>query len=190
MSLFRWALTILTFPIGGWIAIHIVGAVTDPLKAATAGAIAGAVIGAGQAFALGRGIRWRWMTGTTAGMAAGSAATAALTGSATTVWTLALNGLVAGLAVGAAQGAAARWRWHLILIWAGTVAASWATAWVVTALVISDRVERGFIIFGLSGAALATAATALVLRRILGPLAISAVDAPRVRSGEPVEATR
>lgn len=190
MSLIRWALSILAFPVGGWIAIQPFGAVTNPVNAAVAGAIAGAVIGAAQAFALGRGFRWRWLAATMVGMSIGSAGAAAMTSSATTVGALALSGLATGLVVGAAQGAAARWGWRLIALWASTVALSWAAAWVVSANVIGAHDAHGFIIFGLSGAALVTAATALVLRRSLGSRATDAADSNGVSTAEPIEATR
>ena len=176
MSLIRWALSILAFPIGGWIAIQLVGSVNSALTAALAGAIAGAVIGAAQALALGRDFRWRWLAATVVGMAAGSAGAAAATGAAMTVAALAISGLTAGLMVGVAQGIAARWSWRVIAAWASAVSFAWSAGWVITAYVITDNVERGFIIFGLSGAALVTVITALVLRRILGPIPKRASD--------------
>jgi hypothetical protein len=191
MSLVRWALSILAFPIGGWIAIQPVGSVNSPFTAASAGAIAGAVIGAAQALALARNFRWRWLAGSVVGMAAGSAAAAVLTSAATTVAALAISGLIAGLIVGAVQGIAARWGWRVILVWVSTVGLAWSAGWVITANVITDNVERGFITFGLSGAALVTVVTALVLRGILGPITKPVADATHVTVAEPVvEASR
>ena len=167
MSFVRWAPTILSFPIGGWVATTVVGPVTGPPAAALAGAIAGAAIGAAQWWALGRRVNWTWLLGSILGMAAGSALSAALTGAATTVVALITAGLVAGATMGAAQGLSLRRGVRVTGLWAATVGLSWGAGWAITANVIIDA-ESGYVIFGLSGALVVTIVTGLVIRRILG----------------------
>ena len=168
MSLFRWLLTFLGFPLGGWLAAVVVGPVHDPAAAAGAGAVAGAVIGLTQWWALRPMVGWRWPAVTSAGMAAGSAVAIVVTGAATTPGALALGGLVSGAVVGALQGRTLHRGPRATAVWAVSVGLSWAAGWFVTANVIVDA-ERGYAVFGSSGAAAATVLTGLVLRRMLGP---------------------
>jgi hypothetical protein len=118
------------------------------------------VIGAGQWLALrAHGIGRRWIAHTAVAMSAGTAAAAVLTGAGTELRDLALTGLVAGAAVGAAQAAllgAGRW--------AAVTAAAWTLGWLPTVAIGVD-VERGFVVFGASGAVLVTLLTGLALRR-------------------------
>jgi hypothetical protein len=161
MTFTRWLPTFLAFPLGGLIAIETVGSVHDPLSAAAAGLLAGAVIGSGQWLALrARGVGRRWIAYTAAAMAAGSALAAALTGSGTELADVMLAGLVTGAAVGGAQsrllgrGAGA---------WVAATAAAWSLGWLATWLTIVD-IERGYAVFGSSGAIVATLLTGLALR--------------------------
>lgn len=173
MSFLRWAPTILGFPLGGWLAMQLVGSVTNPVTAALAGAVAGAVLGAAQWIALGRRADWLWLAASILGMAAGAAFAAVVTGAATTTPALIVTGLVTGAVVGASQGTSLRRGWRISAVWAATVGLAWAAGWAITANVIVD-IESGFATFGLSGALLVTIITGLVLRRILGPVAHAA----------------
>ncbi|MDI3212184.1 hypothetical protein [Arthrobacter sp. AL12] len=168
MSLYRWLLTFLGFPLGGWLAAVLVGPVHDPAAAAAAGAIAGAVIGLTQWWALRSRVGWRWPVATAFGMASGSALAVVATGAATTPGALALGGLVSGFVVGAGQGLTLRGGPRTAAVWTLAVGLAWAAGWFVTANVIVDA-ERGYAVFGASGAVVATMLTGLVLRRILGP---------------------
>ncbi|HEV7567231.1 MAG TPA: hypothetical protein VGO31_14895 [Microbacteriaceae bacterium] len=190
MSLIRWALSILAFPIGGWIAFQLVGSVNSPLTAVAAAAVAGAVIGAAQGLALGRRGGWRWAIATVVGMVAGSVLSALLTGAATIVVALAITGLVTGALVGAAQSATLRRGWRIVAAWTATVGLAWSAGWVISANVIAVNIDSGFVTFGLSGALLVTVVTAVVLRRILGPLAKRAAAATSAHSEVVVEAGR
>lgn len=174
MSWIRWALTFLGFPLGGWLAAVLIGPVHGPVTAAGAGAIAGAAIGLAQWWALRPRVGWDWPAATAAAMAGGSAIAVVVTGAATTPGALALGGLVSGAVVGAAQGIVLRKGPRVGVIWAAAVGLGWAAGWFVTANVIIDA-ERGYVIFGSSGAAVATVLTGLVLRRILGPAGKPAV---------------
>jgi len=176
MSLLRWAFTLLAFPLGGLLASLAVGPADAPLEAAAAAAVAGAVIGGAQALALGRRTGgWRWIAATVSGMVVGATVSSLATGGETSVLALSLTGLVTGAVVGLAQSLVlVRRRLSLPsrllagAVWTATVGLGWAVAWLVTANVIVDA-ERGFAVFGSSGALVVTAATAIVLRLLLGP---------------------
>ncbi|MDA0180453.1 hypothetical protein OJ997_09125 [Solirubrobacter phytolaccae] len=153
MSLKRWLPTFLGFPLGGLIAINTVGSVTGPLSGAAAGVVAGAAIGAAQWLALRTDTRW--IAYTAAATGAGGALAAAL-GAGPIV-----TGLITGATVGAAQSALLESRSRPA--WIATSSAAWALGWFVTSNVIVD-LERGYAVFGSSGAVLATLLTGLVLR--------------------------
>jgi hypothetical protein len=161
MTLKRWLPTFLAFPIGGLLAFETVGSATGPASAAAGGLLAGAVIGVGQWLALrNEGIDRRWPLFTAGAMTVGSALAAAVTGAGTEVADLVLTGAVAGAVVGAAQG--------LLLCsraWAAVTAASWALAWLISAGVLAQQADEGFVVFGSSGALVATVLTGLALRR-------------------------
>ncbi|MCU1442009.1 MAG: hypothetical protein JWQ59_159 [Cryobacterium sp.] len=185
MSIIRWALTFLAFPIGGWIASQLVGPADTPLAAVAAGAIAGAFIGGGQWLAVRRRVSWRWIPTTSLGMALGSALSSAVTSSSTTMTALLVTGAITGAAVGAGQGVLLHRGWRIASAWAASVGLSWAMGWFLTAGVIVD-IEFGYIIFGASGALAVVAITGLVLRRVLGP--VRRKDA-RIPSSDGVQVT-
>ena len=169
MTFKRWLPTFLAFPVGGFLAVQTVGSLDDPVTAAAGGLIAGAVIGAGQWLALrSRGVGRRWIGLTAAAMAAGSAVSVIATGAGTERADVMLAGVLTGAAVGAAQssllprGAA---------VWTAVSAAGWALAWLTTSFVIVD-IERGYAVFGSSGAIVVTVLTGLALRRVLGTTAV------------------
>lgn len=167
----RWLPTFLAFPLGGVLAMWVIGSSTSPASAAAGGLIAGAAIGAGQSLALRAGARW--IVATATAMAGGAAVAAALTGSGTDVPDVMLAGLVTGAAVGAAQS--------LVLprgaaVWTAVTAAAWSLAWLTTASVIVD-IERGHHVFGSSGALVATVLTGLALARIYPAPAVAPTPA-------------
>jgi hypothetical protein len=159
MTFKRWLPTFLAFPLGGLVTIHAVGSADSPVKAALGGLIAGAIIGAGQWLAL-RPSK-RWIAYTAGAMAAGSAVAAVVTGSGTEATDVMVTGLITGAAIGAAQstllpkGRAA---------WTAITATGWSFGWLATWLTIVD-IERGYTVFGSSGAILVTVLTGLALRR-------------------------
>jgi hypothetical protein len=161
MTLKRWLPTFLAFPLGGLLAFETVGSATGPATAAAGGLLAGVVIGAGQWLALrDHGVDYRWPLVTAAAMAAGSALAVAATGAGTDTADLILTGAVAGAAVGTAQAALLR-----SPAWAAVTAASWALAWLISAGVLAQQADEGFVVFGSSGALVATVLTGLALRR-------------------------
>jgi hypothetical protein len=165
----RWLPTFLAFAIGGELAIETVGSLDDPLSAAAGGLLAGTVIGAGQWLALrSRGIGRRWVAYTAAAMAAGTALAAKITGAGTELEDLMLTGLIAGTAVGAAQSMLLARDGLRSAAWTAITAISWPLGWLATSAIIVD-VERGYYVFGASGALLVTVLTGLALRRMAAP---------------------
>jgi hypothetical protein len=157
MKFMRWLPTFLAFPAGGFLAMGVVGSLEGPVSAAAGGLVAGAVIGAAQWLAL--GTTKRWIAYTAGAMAAGSAVAAVVTGAGTEVQDLVITGLIAGGAVGAAQATILGSAY-----WAAVTAASWSLAWLVSYAVIGANADQGFIVFGSSGALVATLITWLALR--------------------------
>lgn len=167
MFIARWLPTVIAFPVGGLLAIQIVGSLEGPLTGAVGGLLTGAVIGAGQWFVLrSHGLRARWVALTAGGMAAGSALAAALAGTSTTIGALVVTGLVIGLVVGALQATQLRRGARVASAWTALVGVTWGVGWLISGNVIVDA-ERGYYIFGLSGALLVTLATGVTLSRIL-----------------------
>jgi hypothetical protein len=184
--LLRWALTFLAFPLGGFLVLPLVP-IDDPLTAALASVVTGAVVGLAQWWALRRIVTWRWAAATAAAMVTGSTLATLLVGGPTSVWAVAAAGLISGALVGAAQGILLRRGPRIAVVWTAVVSASWSLGWVVTAGVISS-VETGFAIFGASGAAVVTLITGVALAVILrlrgadaGPATVRPVPAASVR---------
>jgi hypothetical protein len=174
-SFTRWLPTFLGFPLGGLLAIETVGSVRGPLTAAAAGLLAGAVVGAAQAparygaaflrrggSAAGRRPALQWVGATAAATAAGSALGVALTGAGHGLTDVLVLGAVTGVAVGAAQSALLG---RARLAWTAATGAAWALGWLATYETIVD-IERGYAVFGSSGALVATVLTGLALRAV------------------------
>jgi hypothetical protein len=165
-----WMLAFLGFPLGGLLANLVVGSVDGVLSALFAGVLAGAVIGAAQFLALrGRlGVGPGWIPATAVGLGMGDAVGAALTGSGTGIVSLVVTGIAAGTFVGGSQWALLRRRVAAAILWPPVVAAAWTIGWSVTWSIGVD-VERGYAVFGSSGAlvfaAITGAAMLLITRR-------------------------
>jgi hypothetical protein len=162
MTFKRWLPTFLAFPLGGLIALLVLGSLDGPLTAAAGGLLAGAVIGAAQWLAL--GTTKRWIAYTAGAMAAGSALAAVVTGAGTELQDLMVAGLITGAAVGAAQGTIL----GATAAWTAITAATWSFAWLVSYAVIGVNADQGFFVFGSSGALVATLITGLALRFLQG----------------------
>lgn len=166
-TLLRWLPTFLAFPVGGLAALALVGPVRSTITALLAGLVAGAVVGLGQWLALrGRGVGALWIPLTSVGMGAGAGIAAALTGTSTTTAALTVTGGITGALVGLAQSNTLRRGLGARTAWVAVVSGAWAAAWWTTAHVIIDA-ERGWAVFGSSGALLATLLTGLALPRVL-----------------------
>jgi hypothetical protein len=174
MSLLRWLPTFLAYPLGGFFAMQTIGSAVDPVAAGLGGLLVGAIVGLAQWLALrGHGTGPGWAVATGLGTAAGSAAAVALTAGSTSTPALIVMGLVVGAFVGAAQATQLGRGRVAAAVWTGVVSLAWGIAWLVTANVIVDA-ERGFHVFGSSGALVATVAMGLVLRGLLRDTTASA----------------
>jgi len=100
-----WMLTFQGFPIGGLLALVLVGSVNGVASGALAGALAGAVIGVAQWLVLRRYLRVGpgWVLATALGVAIGDAVGALLIGAGTRIADLLITGLATGVAVGLLQ---------------------------------------------------------------------------------------
>src|ERR687890_2574961 len=90
-----WMLTFLGFPLGGLLALVLVGSMEGAVSGALGGALAGAGIGAAQWLVLRRYLRVgpEWILATSLGVAIGDAIGALLTGTGTGIGTLLITGL-------------------------------------------------------------------------------------------------
>jgi hypothetical protein len=164
-----WMLAFLGFPLGGFLALVLVGSVEGAVSGALGGALAGAVIGASQWLVLRRYLRVgpEWVLATALGVAIGDALGALLTGAGTGIGALLITGLVTGVAVGLLQwGVFLRGRLLRASLWAPVVAIAWPVGWTVTWAFGID-VERGYFVFGASGALVFAAITGLAMLLML-----------------------
>jgi drug/metabolite transporter (DMT)-like permease len=172
-----WTAGFLAFPIAGVAGTAAAGRVDSPLAALLGGAVAGLVLGAGQALVSRRRLDpRRWIPATGVGMAIGLLLGAAVVDYGTSLADLALMGALTGLVLGAAQALAlprqSRQRW----LWAAAVPALWALGWSVTTLG-QIHVEEQFTIFGAYGALTFSALSGLLLHYLL-PYRAGANQAP------------
>jgi hypothetical protein len=163
-----WMLAFLGFPLGGELALLVVGPVEGALSGALGGALAGAVIGAAQWLVLRRYLRVgpEWVLATALGVAIGDALGTLLTGAGTGIGALLITGLATGVAVGLLQGGLLRGRVLRYRLWPLVVAIAWPVGWTVTWAFGID-VERGYYVFGASGALLFAAITGLAMLLML-----------------------
>jgi hypothetical protein len=164
-----WMLAFLGFPLGGLLALVVVGSMEGLVSGALGGALAGAVIGAAQWLVLRRYLRVgpEWVLATALGVAIGDGLGALLTGAGTGIGALLITGLVSGVAVGLLQwGVFLRGRLLRASLWAPVVAIAWPVGWTVTWAFGID-VERGYFVFGASGALVFAALTGLAMLLML-----------------------
>jgi hypothetical protein len=160
-----WMLAFLGFPIGGLLALVLVGSVDGAVSGALGGALAGAAIGAAQWLVLRGYIRVgpEWIAATALGVAIGGTLGALLTGAGTGIGALLITGLATGGAVGLLQwGLALRNSLPPESLWPPVVAIAWPVGWTVTWAFGID-VERGYYVFGASGALVFAAITGLAM---------------------------
>ncbi len=166
-----WMLAFVGFPLGGFLALMVVGSVEGVVSGALGGALAGAVIGAAQWLVLRRYPRVRvgpeWVVATALGVAIGDVLGALITGAGTGIGALLITGLATGVAVGLLQwGLVLRGRLLRARLWPLVVAIAWPVGWTVTWAFGID-VERGYYVFGASGALVFAAITGLAMLLIL-----------------------
>ena len=101
------------------------------------------------------------------GVAIGDALGAMLTGAGTSLGALLVTGLATGVAVGLLQwGLVLRGRLLLASLWPPVVAIAWPVGWPVTWAAGIDG-ERGYYVFGASGALVFAAITGLAMLLML-----------------------
>lgn len=164
-----WMFTFVAFPLGGIVALSIVGPMEGVVQAALGGALAGVVVGASQWLVLRRflGTTTEWVLATVAGLALGDTVGVLLTGAGTDLADLILLGAVTGAAVGLAQWPQLRGRVRYSGLWVPVVAASWAGAWAITGAAGLSNVAFGYVVFDVLGALAFTAVTGLALWSML-----------------------
>jgi hypothetical protein len=167
----RWLVAIVGFPIGGFVG-HLVGGPAATIPAALiSGAIAGAIIGLGQGFALKLGSQAyvAWAPATAIGLGLSLAAVTAVMGQIATSIEAALLGAVSGLVLGIGQavvlhrhGVSNSW------VWVPATGIAWAAGWFVTASA-GIALDAGWPVYGLSGAIVSQVITGIVVWRLIGP---------------------
>ena len=162
-----WTAGFLAFPIAGVAGTVAVGRVDDAISALIGGAVAGLVLGGGQALVSRRRLDpRRWIPATGVGMGLGLLLGSWVVAYGTSLADLATMGALTGLVLGPAQAvvlppqAASRW------LWAAAMPALWALGWVVTTLG-QIHVEEQFTIFGAYGALTFSALSGLLLHSML-----------------------
>ncbi len=168
--LLRWIIAIVGFPIGGFIG-HLIGGPAATVPAALiSGLIAGAIIGAGQAIALGL-LRPQamalWAGATAMGLGVALAAVTAVIGQIDIQSEAIVLGAISGLALGAGQ-AALLMRARVANAWVWVVASgvAWAVGWAVTSGV-GVALAAGWPVYGISGALASQLITGVVLWKVL-----------------------
>jgi hypothetical protein len=106
-----------------------------------------------------------WILATALGVAIGDGVGALLSGAGTELGDLLVTGLVTGIAVGVSQWALLRGRVRAANLWL-PVAVAWPVGWTVTWAVGVD-VERGYAVFGSTGALVFAAITGLAMLLML-----------------------
>ena len=160
----RWMVTFVGFPLGGLTTDLLVGPIDSPVRALLGGLLTGAILGAVQAWGLGRNrpSPVRWVAATAVGLMAGLVAATLLVDFRTGLADLALQGAVCGAAVGTLQAVVLRPALgRRVLAWPVALAAIWAAGWAITTAAGIQVGER-FSVFGSSGAIVVTALTAVL----------------------------
>ena len=144
--------TLIAFPLAGYLGWGIGGHVDSVGPALIGGAITGAGIGLVQWAFLRRdlGMSPLWILATSVALAAGLAVGAAAVGYETTSSRLAIMGAISGASVGIAQGLLLRSRFSLWHVWMIAMGPLFALGWFVTEAA-GIVVAKQFTVFGASG---------------------------------------
>ena len=108
-----------------------------------------------------------WIAATTLGLAAGISLNVALFGADTSLNATLMRAPLTGLVLGIAQWWLLRKHVHHAFWWIPAVAIVYVTAWFVTAQVIQNSLNEGFVVFGASGALVFQASLGIVLTLLL-----------------------
>jgi hypothetical protein len=157
----RWSVTFLGYPLGGFAALLAVGRVDSAQTAVVGGLLTGLVLGAVQAWGLGRNRPHvvAWTFATAVGFAVGLGLGASLVDFDTSLTALVTQGAFTGLTVGAAQALVLLPRLGVLAaVWVPALGVIWAAGWTVTTAA-GIGVDDQFTVFGSSGALVVTALT-------------------------------
>jgi hypothetical protein len=160
----RWMVTFVGFPLGGLTTDLLVGPVDSLVSALLGGLVTGGILGAVQAWGLGRNrpSPARWIVATALGLMVGLVAATWMVDFRTGLADLAVQGAVCGAAVGILQAVVLRpLLGRRALAWPVATSAVWAAGWTITAAA-GIQVDQQFAVFGSSGAIVATALTAVL----------------------------
>jgi hypothetical protein len=144
--------TLVAFPLAGYLGWGIGGHVDGVVPALIGGAVTGAGIGFVQWAFLRRDLEMgpTWILATGVALAVGLTIGAAIVGYETTAGQLAIMGAISGAAVGIGQGILLRNKFSLWNVWMVAMPALFALGWVVTEAAGID-VANQFTVFGASG---------------------------------------
>lgn len=167
--LITWVIAFLGFPIGGTLALLVIGHLDSSPEGVIGGLLVGLTVGLAQMVALRSRIATdaEWVIATAIGLAAGVALSVALVGAATNVDDTLMRAPLTGLLLGLAQWIVLRKRVRFALVWLPTVTILYTLAWYITAQVIGESLDNGFVVFGSSGAIVYQLVTGLVLWMLL-----------------------
>jgi hypothetical protein len=160
----RWMVTFVGFPLGGLSTSLLVGPIDGPVTALLGGLLTGGILGAVQAWGLGRNrpSRARWIAATAVGLMIGLVAGTSVVDFRTGPADLAIQGAVCGAVVGILQAVVLRPLLGLrAFAWPVALGVVWACGWAITTAV-GVRVDEQFSVFGSSGAVVATILTAIL----------------------------
>jgi hypothetical protein len=160
----RWMVSFAGFPLGGYLAMLLVGPVDSTARAIAGGLVTGAVLGAIQSWGMRADLRqaMAWVVTTAIGLSVGLAVGATVVDFGTSLGDLAVQGAISGLAVGAAQAFSLFPRIGTIAFaWPVYLAAVWTAGWVITTSV-GVQVEDQFTVFGAAGAVTVTLLTSVL----------------------------
>ena len=142
--------------------------------AGVGGLAVGALVGVAQWLALRpRGIGTWWIAATALAAAAGTGLGAVVTDAGTGLGDVMVSGLITGALIGVSQATLLAPGAGALAIWTAATAAGWSLGWLASWSIIDA--ERGYYVFGASGALVATVLTGLTLRVVLAPRRASGV---------------
>lgn len=167
-KLTSWIIAFLGFPIGGLIAITLIGRMDTSIDGLLGGIIAGVIIGGAQWIALKQffSIDGRWVVATSAGLGLGIGLSALLWGTDTTLQAILTRAPLTGFLLGVAQWFILRQNVAHAYVWIPTLTLIYPAAWYITSRVIGDSINEAFFVFGASGALFFQITTGLVLRHL------------------------
>jgi len=165
--MYKWLLTFLGFPLGGYTAYLIVGSVTNLLTSLFAGLIVGLFVGTAQWLVLRKVIPLskKWIPYSGIGVALGLLIGALIIGTGIEHSEIIFRGAITGISLGFMQWLLLKQHVRLSGVWIIVLPLFWSLAWLTT-ISVGINLSNGWAVFGSSGAILFAILTYLVLRFI------------------------